>query len=131
MTSVVRLSRPSVGVVRPGGATTRPWWKPVLFHGLGLLGTVVVGLVTYRQVIMLFSDTAVCGYGPPAVGNRADLITGVSGLGVMAAVLPGVLALVARRRHLTPWPWAALAGLVLAGTAVMVLVATPLQDCFV
>jgi hypothetical protein len=106
-TDPTHLPPPPPPTLRPA---PRRWWAPVLFHGIGLIGTVVAGVAVVMAVALLAFVTSSCDPAHAQTGQLMQLRLGVVVLGVVLAAVPALWVLLAWGLRFAWMPWAVLAG---------------------
>lgn len=94
-----------------------PRAQAITFHAIGTVACVVALMVAIYASLAPSFDHKTCDPGQ----TPHDVRFGIAGIGVALAIVPAVVALLARRLGHAPWPWAALAALAVLGTARAVL----------
>jgi hypothetical protein len=115
----------------PSAPAPRRWWAPVIFHGIGLIGTAAAGVAVGMAFTLLAFVTSSCDPGHAEAGKLIQLRLGAVVLGVVLASVPGLWVLLARGLRFAWMPWAVLAGVAL-GVALLLAVTTTQvgQWCF-
>jgi hypothetical protein len=115
----------------PSRSAPRRWWAPVLFHGIGLIGTAAVGSAVVMALGVLAFVTSSCDPSHAEAGKLIQLRLGVVVLGLVLAAVPGLWVLLAWALRFAWMPWVVLAGVALGASLLMAVTTTQVgRWCF-